>query len=299
MTGVTNCGSSFTAAYSYMKSESARAWQWFIEQCAGVHWPEAQPPKVVVADLGEGLRTAHPNSKLSTATLQFCQWHAFQAIRKKINAGARSGRGYNKKRRIRIKDRIWAYLQAATKEELDHRREALLREMTLDHQAYLTKYYAPLEEYLISYHVRKLPNLGAYSTQRGESSNQAVKNFTRATMGMRKSLTAIKRYTQERCDTILSTETDSFTKGAMYVTQMQKDIKDGEPPFGRCATLGIGTQAFEDIKLLFTRYALVYTAKQYRKALELWFLPHTHKDRAYCECTSLVRFGLPCEHKLL
>ena len=49
---------------------------------------------------------------------------------------------------------------------------------------------------------------------------------------------------------------------------MQKDIKDGEPLFGRCATLGISIQAFKDIKLLFTRYTLVYTAKQYYKALE-------------------------------
>jgi len=86
---------------------------------------------------------------------------------------------------------------------------------------------------------------------------------------MRKSLTVIKRYTQERYNTILLTKTDSFTKGAIYVAQMQKDIKDGEPLFGRYITLGIDTQAFKDIKLLFTRYALIYTAKQYRKALEL------------------------------
>jgi len=65
-----------------------------------VHWPEAQLLKVVVADLGKGLYIALPNSRLSTATLQFCQWHAFQAIRKKINSGTRLGRGYNKKRRI-------------------------------------------------------------------------------------------------------------------------------------------------------------------------------------------------------
>ena len=88
-------------------------------------------------------------------------------------------------------------------------------------------------------------------------------------MGMRKSLTAIKKYMQEYCNTILLTKTDSFTKGAIYVAQMQKDIKDGEPPFRRYITLGIGTQAFKDIKLLFTRYALIYTTKQYRKALEL------------------------------
>ena len=86
---------------------------------------------------------------------------------------------------------------------------------------------------------------------------------------MRKSLTAIKRYTQERYNTILLAEADSFTKGAMYVAQIQKDIKDGEPLFRRYITLGIGTQAFKNIKLLFTKYALIYTAKKYYKALEL------------------------------
>ena len=95
---------------------------------------------------------------------------------------------------------------------------------------------------------------------------------------MRKSLTAIKRYTQECYNIILLAKADSFAKGAIYVTQMQKDIKDGEPPFRRYVTLGIGTQAFKNIKLLFTKYALIYTAKKYRKALELWFLPYTYKD---------------------
>ena len=50
---------------------------------------------------------------------------------------------------------------------------------------------------------------------------------------------------------------------------MQKDIIDGEPPFKRYITLEIGTQAFKNIKLLFTKYAFIYTAKQYYKALEL------------------------------
>ena len=86
---------------------------------------------------------------------------------------------------------------------------------------------------------------------------------------MQKSLTAIKRYIQEHYNIILSTETNSFIKGAIYITQIQKNIKDGEPLFKRCATLGINIQAFKDIKLLFTRYALIYTAKQYHKALKL------------------------------
>ena len=77
MTGVINCSSSFTAAYLYIKAESAKAWKWFIKQYTGVYWPEAQPLKVIIADLGEGLYTALPNSRLLTATLQFCQWHAF------------------------------------------------------------------------------------------------------------------------------------------------------------------------------------------------------------------------------
>ena len=50
----------------------------------------------------------------------------------------------------------------------------------------------------------------------------------------------------------------------MYITQMQKDINNGEPLFKKYVTLSISTQAFKNIKLLFTRYALVHTAKQYR-----------------------------------
>ena len=50
---------------------------------------------------------------------------------------------------------------------------------------------------------------------------------------------------------------------------MQKDINNGELLFKKYVILDIGTQAFKNIKLLFTRYALVYTIKQYRKALEL------------------------------
>jgi hypothetical protein len=77
MTGVTNYSSSFTAVYLYMKSKLVRVWQWFIKQYTGVHWPEAQPLKVVVADFGEDLCVAYLDSKLLTATLQFCQWYTF------------------------------------------------------------------------------------------------------------------------------------------------------------------------------------------------------------------------------
>ena len=97
-------------------------------------------------------------------------------------------------------------------------------------------------------------------------------------MGIQKSLATIKRYTQECCNIILLTETNSFIKGAIYVAQMQKDIKDSKYLFRRYITLDIDMQAFKDIKLLFTRFALIYITKQYYKALELWFLPYTYKD---------------------
>ena len=87
----------------------------------------------------------------------------------------------------------------------------------LDYQAYIKNYYIPLKERLITCYIQKLSNLGAYSTQHGESNNQAVKNFTQATMSMRKSLAAIKKYTLERCDTILSAKTNSFIKEAIYI----------------------------------------------------------------------------------
>ena len=171
MIGVTNYGSSFIAAYLYIKAESARAWRWFIEQYARVYQLEAQPLKVVVADFGEGLRAAFLDSKLLTSTLQFCQWHAFQAIYKKINFRACLGRGYNRKRRIQIKDCIWLYLQAIIIEEFNYCREALLREITLDYQAYIKNYYILLEKYLVIYYIQRLLNLKAYLIQYRELNN--------------------------------------------------------------------------------------------------------------------------------
>jgi len=38
------------------------------------------------------------------------------------------------------------------------------------------------------------------------------------TIGIQKSLTIIKRYTQERYNIILLTKADSFTKEAIYIT---------------------------------------------------------------------------------
>ena len=55
ITGVTNCNSSFTAVYLYIKAESAKAWEWFIKQYTRVHWPETQPLKVIIADFSKRL----------------------------------------------------------------------------------------------------------------------------------------------------------------------------------------------------------------------------------------------------
>ena len=40
---------------------------------------------------------------------------------------------------------------------------------------------------------------------------------------------------------------------------MQKDIQDSKPLFKKYINLGIGIQTFKEIKLLFTRYAFIYT----------------------------------------
>ena len=56
---------------------------------------------------------------------------------------------------------------------------------------------------------------------------------------MQKSLAAIKKYTLEQYNTILSAKTNSFIKGAIYIAQMQKDIKDGKPLFRRYINLSI------------------------------------------------------------
>ena len=51
-----------------------------------------------------------------------------------------------------------------------------------------------------------------------ELNNQAIKNFIQAIIDIQKSLAAIKKYMLKRCDIILLAKTNSFIKGAIYVT---------------------------------------------------------------------------------
>src|SRR6266576_1510784 len=120
ITGVTNTGSSFPAMQSFIKSESQLDWAFLLESAQQKLWK--RPPKVIVADFGKGLAAALLVGQLITVVLQYCQWHAAKAIKKRIDEGiqtkAKRPYGYLAEERKVVKELFWPYLKLETVAEL-------------------------------------------------------------------------------------------------------------------------------------------------------------------------------------
>jgi hypothetical protein len=249
----------------------------------------------VISDQGKGLIAALPESSLRDAVQQFCQWHAHHNISTRIGRGAARGKGYTVAKRNLIRSLIWPYLQADTVEELKERRESLLAELNAEDKVYMMNQWVSIEEKLITCHVKKLPNLGANSTQRGESNNNAVQGFTNHSLPMKEALLGIKKYTNQRISSILEHEQKSHTKGLRLLQLDDAKVTDCE----RAHTLGDDLSAFNTLRQRITNYALKKLYDLYRQALTLHLLPEDAEERTRCECDSLTRYGLPCKHLLL
>src|ERR1035438_1192866 len=111
----------------------------------------------VVVGEGEG-------QQVQRVKLQLCEWHAIQAIKRRLVSAGR----YKKERREEIIDKINAWVKADI-DSLDEKRDELLKELHADEQAYIYKNYQPKEPQFCRAYTRTYPNLGVHSTQRNES----------------------------------------------------------------------------------------------------------------------------------
>ncbi|MCJ1467534.1 hypothetical protein MMC07_006159 [Pseudocyphellaria aurata] len=109
----------------------------------------------------------------SEVKLQLCSWHAAEAVKKRLIT-----EGYPKTLRPELEDLIWKWISAPTMMELDSRRDALMEKLRPKEVEYLLNYYGPKEHQFIYAHTRLLPNLGARSSQRVESSHNMIKHIT-------------------------------------------------------------------------------------------------------------------------
>ena len=68
--------------------------------------------------------------------LQYCTWHAAEAIKRKLVYS-----GYKKERRNKIVDLIWEWIEVPTLKGLETARNKLVIALNQDEKEYLTRWY--------------------------------------------------------------------------------------------------------------------------------------------------------------
>jgi hypothetical protein len=201
MTGITNTGHIFQFGYIYIISESAVAFKFMENKLTELIFYDRPLPKIVLRDFAKGLAAiyiADPTpipsvdddtelvetrddneaeiltSALGEAIgtrLQLCEWHAVNAIKRKLVAVGK----YKKEKREELTNDIWNWVQCTDLLELDRIRTVLLDKLFQAEQRYLLSFYKPKEHQFVRAYTKSYPNLGMNSTQRGESNHYAVK----------------------------------------------------------------------------------------------------------------------------
>jgi MULE transposase domain len=143
MIGVTNTGETFPFAFCFVTSERGDAWRFTFQCLAECIFPDIPLPLVVIADQGLGLRSVFADVWPS-ATLQFCEWHAAQNIKKRL-----AEKKYSKKDRDEIMDLVWAYIWSATEDELERNRAGLMARIREGECEYIRKNWIPKERQVI------------------------------------------------------------------------------------------------------------------------------------------------------
>jgi MULE transposase domain len=204
--GIDNTGSTFLAAYCYITLESAVSFKWTSEQLTDLAFLDCPEPALIIGDFSKGLGVAvaakatadlegiaptdealsQDPSDLLEATevivgkgverpilvkLQLCEWHAVEAIKRKLVAAG----CYKKERRDEIIEMIWAWVKAPTISALKGYCKELLEALHNEEQVYLCDYYQPKEPQFCWAYTRELWNLGANTTQRSEGYYVVVK----------------------------------------------------------------------------------------------------------------------------
>jgi hypothetical protein len=132
--------------------------------------------------------------------------------------------------------------------------------------------YISKREYLVTYYVRSLPNLGTHSTQQGESGNFQIKMFTEKQRTLEQAIDDLARAVRLRLAAINATES-SGAKSDLRLTQTKSSL-----PY------------YSEINPIFSKAAIQKVYNAYEDALNL--------TDSECTCDQPIRFGLPCCHDI-
>jgi hypothetical protein len=159
LTGISNTGDSVPVVFSFLPSESRVSFDFIFQFLNELVWEEYPSPIVVVGDFAKGLEASLPDS-MPNSVPQYCEWHAFESIRKYL-----IDHGYTKDKLNTTKPLIWNYLQADTSSTLQTARSKLLKALKCPGAQYIKNYWVLKEKFVCRAYTQQLPNLGVHSTQ--------------------------------------------------------------------------------------------------------------------------------------
>ena len=163
--GITNEGKTFPVAFVWIPGETTEVWGWFLECLRHeIFGDGVLDPAVVLTDMALGVIVAVDKlAALLNSQLQYCIWHAQQAI----IAWIRKGR-YIKDEVDELKALVWDYLQSATESELAINRAIVRTKLQPAEQAYLDS-WSIKEGRTVHCFTNRYRNLGARASSRVES----------------------------------------------------------------------------------------------------------------------------------
>ena len=122
--GITNEGHPLPIAFSYCPGETAESYAFFLKVVReDILGEGVAKPAVILTDMSSEMISAVKilNSLSSSQKLQFCSWHAAQAIIARVRKD-----GYTSDEMDTVKDLAWVYIQSPTLTDLEINRQALI-----------------------------------------------------------------------------------------------------------------------------------------------------------------------------
>jgi hypothetical protein len=226
----------------------------------------------VVVDVGVG-------TKGERTRLQLCEWHAIEAIKKRlINCGR-----YSKETREVLVDLLNQWVKAPNMESLENTRKTLLSRLCIQERTYLWGYYQPKELQFCQAYTRLLPNLGVNSTQRNESYHVVVKKRLNKNMSV-----------SAACEAIV-----------IKTKQLAEDYNERVNDNRKSRPTLMDKFAFKKVGSKLTHYAIERTMAEWRVMKDFADAidegeqdPFEFDETVGCpsQCELPLRYGLPCKH---
>ena len=215
--------------------------------------------------------------------LQFCEWHAAEAIKRRLIA-----KGYKKESRDELIDLIWKWIKAPDLDKLEDARNMLILSLKVSEKEYLTEYYQPKEPQFCRAYTSQYRNLGQYSTARSERNHQVQ----RESANLNKNLT-LSDAVLHICNSLESLADD-------YENRLSRS-RISEPrlidrDFFRLVLRRVTHFCLEKCSIELVQAKELYDKIQYSGKNDDKFDPDIGCERS---CQLPRQFGLPCKHWML